>query len=102
MANGSGSSECRDEIGNGPGIRRESVGNAHRFRNHSLAPGKKIANAIHEVIPQVRGVNGGFVYVRSTDVPLYAIELFYTEDLKVLSNIAAGRLLKGMVYAPPE
>src|SRR5262249_13994220 len=46
----------------------------------TIDPGKKIANVIHELIPETRGINGGFVYVRSRNaVPLYGIELFYTE-----------------------
>jgi len=74
------------------------IGRAFLF----LDPGKKIANVLHELIPQARGINGGFVYVRSTNgVPLCGIELFYTEDQKVLANIAAGRLVPGVVYSPP-
>jgi hypothetical protein len=74
------------------------IGRAFLF----LDPGQKIANVLHELIPQARGINGGFVYVRSTNgVPLCGIELFYTEDQRVLSNIAAGRLVPGVVYSPP-
>ena len=41
----------------------------------TIEPGKKIAKVIHELIPQTRGVNGGFVYVRTANkVPLYGIE----------------------------
>jgi len=69
----------------------------------TLDPGKKIANVIHELIPQTRGVNGGFVFVRTTNnVPLYGMELFYTEDLKVLSNVAAAKLSPFVVYTPPS
>jgi hypothetical protein len=69
----------------------------------SLEPGTKVANVIHELIPETRGVNGGFVYVRSTNnVPLYGIELFYTDDLKVLSNVAAGKLVPIIKYVPPK
>ena len=74
------------------------IGRAFLF----LDPGKKIANVIHELIPQARGVNGGFVFIRSTNgVPLCGMELFYTEDQKVLSNVAAGRLVPGVAYSPP-
>jgi len=67
----------------------------------SLSPGVKLAKVIHELIPETRGVNGGFVFVRTTNnVPLYGIELFYTEDLKVLSNVAAGKL-SGINFVPP-
>lgn len=61
----------------------------------SLAGGKKVADQLHNWISQVRGVNGGFVFVTS-NVPLYGIELFYTEDLKILSNVAAGSLAPGL------
>src|SRR5262249_23242885 len=68
----------------------------------TIDPGKKIANIIHELITQTRGVNGGFIYIRSTNsVPLYGIELFYTEDLKVLSNVAAGNPVPSAVYVLP-
>jgi hypothetical protein len=68
----------------------------------TIDAGKKIAKVIHELIPETRGVNGGYVYVRSTNgVGLSGIELFYTEDLKVLANVAAGKLAPGVSYVPP-
>jgi len=66
----------------------------------TLEPGKKTAKLLQEVIPQTLGVNGGFVFV-SSDVPVHGIELFYTQDLKVLSNVAAGNLVPGVAYTPP-
>jgi hypothetical protein len=69
----------------------------------TLKPFEKVAKAIHELIPSTLGVNGGYVYVRTTNnVPLYGIELFYSQDLKVLSNVAAGRLLTGLTFTPPS
>ena len=69
----------------------------------TLNPGEKTAKVLHEWIPQTRGVNGGYVYVRTSDnAPLLGIELFYTEDLKVLSNVAAGKLFSGVKYTPPS
>ena len=68
----------------------------------NLEPRSKTARALRELIPQARGINGGFVFVRTANnLPLFAIELFYTEDLKVLSNVAAGKLVSGVTYAPP-
>jgi hypothetical protein len=68
----------------------------------TIDPGKKIAKVIDELIPQTRGVNGGFVYVVSRDnVSLNGTELFYTQDLKVLSNVPAGKLVAGVPYTPP-
>jgi hypothetical protein len=67
-----------------------------------LNPGRNLASVIHELIPQTRGLNGGFVYVRTLNgVPLSGIALFYTEDQRVMSNVAAGRLIAGVVYTPP-
>jgi hypothetical protein len=75
------------------------IGKAGPF---TLEPGRKIANAIHELIAQADNINGGFIYVKTLNsVPLLGIELFYTEDLKVLSNVAAGKLAPGIVYTPP-
>jgi hypothetical protein len=69
----------------------------------SLDSGQKLANVIHELIPQTKGVNGGFIFVRTTNkIPLYGIELFYTEDLKVLSNVAAGNPVGVLTYTPPR
>jgi len=68
-----------------------------------LEAGQKIAKAVHELIPETRGINSGFIYVKSTNaVPLYGIELFYTVDLKVLSNVSAGKLVDLIKYAPPS
>jgi hypothetical protein len=69
----------------------------------TIDAGKKIAAVIHELISNTKGRNGGYVYVRSKSVvPLYGLELFYTEDLKVMSNVAAGKLLKGIDFVPPR
>lgn len=69
----------------------------------NISAGERIAKVIHDVIPETKGVNGGYVYVRTTNaVPLYGIELFYTEDLKVLSNVVAGKLVPGVTYVPPS
>jgi hypothetical protein len=69
----------------------------------TIDAGQKIAKVIHELIPEARGVNGGFIFVRSSNnVPLFGIELFYTQDLKAMSNVAAGKLVPGVLYVPPE
>jgi hypothetical protein len=69
----------------------------------SIAAGARSARVLHDLIPEARGVNGGYVYVRTTNaVPLHGIELFYTEDMKVLSNVVAARLTRGVTYAPPS
>src|SRR5439155_25917934 len=33
----------------------------------TIDPQKKIATIIHDLIPETRGMNGGFIYVRSTN-----------------------------------
>ena len=69
----------------------------------TVSAGQKVTKVIHELIPETLGVNGGFVFVRSSNnVPLYGIELFYTQDLKVMSNVAAGKLVPGVLYVAPE
>lgn len=69
----------------------------------TVTAGQKLTKVIHELIPETLGVNGGFVFVRSSNnVPLYGIELFYTQDLKVMSNVAAGKLVPGVLYVAPE
>ncbi len=68
----------------------------------SIDAGARLARVIHDLIPETKGVNGGYVYVRTTNaVPLHGIELFYTEDMKVMSNVVAGKLLPGVIYVPP-
>ncbi len=67
----------------------------------TLNPGQRMANVIDELLPETRGINGGFVYVKSVDAaPLFGVELFYTKDLKVLSNVSVGKLAPGVAYAP--
>jgi hypothetical protein len=66
----------------------------------TLAAGQKTAKLLSELIPQTqtRTGDGGFVFVRSTQ-PLYGIELFFTRNLSILSNVAAG---DGAGYTPPS
>src|SRR5262249_19069070 len=68
----------------------------------SVAPGGRLVDQLHNWIPAVNGVNGGFVFVRSSNgAPVYGIELFYTQDLTILSNVASGGLAAGVTYTPP-
>ncbi len=69
----------------------------------ALGAGQKVSKLLSELIPQTqrRTSDGGFVFVRS-DVPVYGIELFFARDLKVLANVAAGRLAPGITYTPPS
>ena len=67
-----------------------------------LDPGKKIANILHELIPQTRGINGGFIYVRSTIVFRCAELSCSTPKTRgCFPTFAAGRLVPGVVYSPP-
>ena len=68
-----------------------------------LAAGAKTAKLLSEWIPQMesRTSDGGFVFVRS-DLPLFGTELFFSRDGQILANVAAGRILPGIVYVPPS
>jgi hypothetical protein len=70
--------------------------------NLTLPAGTKVAKLLSELVPQTqsRARDGGFVYVRS-NVPLYGLELFFTRDLKILSNVAAGLIVPEITYTPP-
>ena len=75
------------------------IGNA----TFALPAGAKTAKLLSELIPQTqtRTTDGGFVFVQS-DLPLFGIELFFSRNLQVLSNVAAGKILPGITYAPPS
>ena len=68
-----------------------------------LPPGTNVAKLLREWIPQTaqRTTDGGFVFLRST-VPIVAIELFFTRDLKVLSNVPAFGLPPTQSFTPPR
>ena len=70
----------------------------------TLGAGQKTAKLLSELVPQTqtRASDGGFVYVRTTnDVELYGVELFFTRDLTILSNVTAGSIASGITYTPP-
>jgi hypothetical protein len=71
----------------------------------TLAAGAKTAKLLSELIPQTqtRTADGGFVFVRTTNgVPIHAMQLFFTRDLKILANISGGGLPAGLTYTPPN
>jgi hypothetical protein len=70
--------------------------------NLALAPGSSRANLLRDLVPQTqsRASDGGFVYLRS-NLPIYGIELFFSRDLQVLANVAAGGLAPGFTFVPP-
>jgi hypothetical protein len=57
----------------------------------TLNAGAKTAKLLSELIPQTqqRTSDGGFIFISSTQ-PLYGIELFFTRNLRILANVAAG------------
>jgi hypothetical protein len=68
----------------------------------TLGTGQKVAKLLHEFIPQAQ-TNGGFVYIRTTNgVPIHAIQLVLTRNLKILANISGVTLPAGVVYSPPN
>ena len=61
----------------------------------------KIAKVINELVPTALN-DDGFVFVRTTNnVPLYGTELFFSRDLQVIANVAAGTLDPSITYTPP-
>ncbi len=71
----------------------------------TLAAGAKTAKLLSELIPQTqaRTSDGGFVFVRTTNaVPIHAIQLFFTRDLKILANVSGVTLPAGINYTPPN
>jgi hypothetical protein len=68
----------------------------------TIQPNAKEAKLLSELVPatQTRTSDGGFVFVRS-NVPLFGIELFFTRNLNILSNVAAGTLAPGITFTPP-
>jgi hypothetical protein len=68
-----------------------------------LQPGAKISKLLSELIPQTqnRSSDGGFIFVQS-NLPLFGMELFFSRNLSLLSNVAAGRIVPGITYVPPN
>ena len=67
----------------------------------TLPAGTKVAKLINELVPAALD-DDGFVFVRTTNnVPLYGTELFFSRDLKVIANVAAGVLDPSITYTPP-
>ena len=68
----------------------------------TLPRGTKISQQLTEWIP-ASTADDGFVYVRTTNgVPLYAIQLFYSRDTRVIANIPAAGIDPGITYTPPS
>jgi hypothetical protein len=54
------------------------------------------------VVPAAVPADDGFVFVRTTNgVPIYGIELFFSRDLKVMANVAAGAIDPSITFTPP-
>jgi hypothetical protein len=69
--------------------------------NVTLEPGAKLAKLVTELIPAATH-DDGFVYVRTTNgVPLYGLELFFSRDVRVMANVAAGVIDSLITYVPP-
>jgi hypothetical protein len=67
----------------------------------TLPAGAKVAKLLEELVPAANA-NDGFVYVRTTNsVPLYGLELFFTRDVQVIANVAAGVVDPSITYTPP-
>jgi hypothetical protein len=57
----------------------------------TINAGTTTARLLSELIPQTqqRAGDGGFIFITSTQ-PLYGIELFFSRNLRILANVAAG------------
>jgi hypothetical protein len=67
----------------------------------TLPAGKKKAALLTELVPSSTA-DDGFVFVRTTNgVPLYGFELFFSRDVKIISNVPFGSLAPGVNYVPP-
>ncbi len=68
----------------------------------TLPPNTKVAKILLEMIPEIQNAvyNSGFIYVTS-NVPIFASELFFRRDLKIVANVAAGVLAPNVTFTPP-
>jgi hypothetical protein len=67
----------------------------------TLPRGTKIARQLTEWVP-ASAADDGFVFVRTTNgIPLYAIQLFYSRDNRVIANIPAAGIDPSITYTPP-
>jgi hypothetical protein len=67
----------------------------------TLPRGTRIARQLTEWIP-ASTADDGFVFVRTTNnIPLYAIQLFYSRDNRVIANIPAAGIDASITYTPP-
>jgi hypothetical protein len=67
----------------------------------TLPAGAKLAKLIPELVPSAT-FDDGFVFVRTTNsVPIFGIELFFSRDLKIMANVAAGVIDPTISYTPP-
>jgi subtilisin family serine protease len=67
----------------------------------TLEPGANLAKLVTELVPAAAH-DDGFVYVRTTNgVPIYGLELFFSRDVRVMANVAAGVIDPLITYIPP-
>jgi hypothetical protein len=69
----------------------------------ALQPGTSSARLLRDLVPQTqtRTSDGGFVFIRA-NVPIFGIELFFSRNLQVLANVAAGTVPPGITFVPPS
>jgi hypothetical protein len=53
----------------------------------TLSPRGKTARLLSELIPQTQSVNGGFVFVRTSGIPIFAMELFSLRKGGPIANV---------------
>jgi hypothetical protein len=66
-----------------------------------LPAGVKTAKLLDELVPASTN-DDGFVYLKSVNnVPLYAFQLFFSRNLQVVANVAAGAVDPSITFTPP-
>ena len=71
----------------------DSDGVAKGSASFELMPGQRLATMLDELIPETKGQVGGYVKVTS-DQPLFAFEMFGSQDGQLLSAVPPQPLAK--------
>jgi hypothetical protein len=74
------------------------AGNAPAAR-FTLNPGAKTARLLSELIPQAQASNSGFIFVRTSSIPIVGLELFTLRSGGPMANVPASAA--GISFTPP-
>jgi hypothetical protein len=67
----------------------------------TLNPQSKTARLLNELIPQTQTANGGFVFVRTSGIPIFGMELFSLRKGGPIANVPADVLTGTINFTPP-